>query len=1134
MNKRKLIAVLLTLLVLFQVLEVSIPVQASVNSKENLEQEVEEKEVNEITIIKTNACSGNEHKNTIDKNTDTYWTSKDKHTPDNIHFWECVFDKEYDLSDIVLTLGREVNGKWGFIPDNITIDILKNGNYEQVAKETKVSEVTTFTFPKDTTAEGVRLSFLDQKSKGFSIREVSFRLEAEQDDGKTPYVEKKVYADYHGPRYTREHDGNVGNWGYSGEAKNTNTGNKRVVKNADLFLENGQRDLAADAYPLVGMQSQMDADYQEYQILLAKMANIDGFFIEWGFPGHGTDQQLDTMMKVAEKYDFEIGINWCDAWHMKDWITQIKPDVVTREEKVEEAVNSLSTILDKLYASPVGALYDGHPLLYLFGGGFEQEEWNKISTEAQIPPQFLEKKPWYFRRASVSGKMNEEGKVDYTYTGTKWHEVVNGPFGWVPERVRNAIENNIPEFDVYGTKEDCISYLELLKQTFIADKEIPLRNSVVSPGMDNRSCAGWGDKYKYIDRESGQLYKALWEYNVQNRDYLDVVYIASWNDYTEGHQIEPTVEDGYRELLTTQEYAYQFKGEGNLDNSGIELPAKLFELRKKSEYLVSVGFESQEVQKKLDEAGLKISQAKYKEASALLEEAKAILEQFEQQVEVEALLCTAANGKITLEQGKRTNVTYHRPVTSNVGGTPELAVDGVSKTYWQYEGENAYLEIDLGKEANLVSGTILSDAPFELWYENAGEFIRAEIVLEQGFENNIGGDFNIVPSITTGKVRIRMLNNSGRLSEIKLFENRMPQVSIVTPKVGEQVDFTNIWEVCAEINDEDGNVEKVEVLIDDIITGPLEQKVEGNIYCLTMPSIGQGQHKIQVKVTDDKGAETITKPEIFCSLLENVSLNKPVKANSYLQNYEPERAVDGIISLESRWRTPSNQTEHWLEIDLQEMYQICRIDLYMGDDTGFAVRNFRMEYWEDEQWKIIPETSFTENTKKDLSLMFEPIKTDKVRFYSNEEEGRGVRLKEIEVYAFEQIETKEILQQDNNINEYNIKNGCYITLSPEILSNLSDHFYHGTITFSYLDEGNDAIKISGASNDEAQFGDFRTIAEIHKTNTGKWCQATVKFNNCHIVMTHEAENDSDIVIKGEGKVKDVSLEFTVPKKLAEK
>ena len=1130
MKKRKLIAVLLTLQVLFQTFGISVPVEASVNDKETLKQEAEEKEVNGITIIKMNACSGKEHKSATDKNTDTFWTSKDKHTPDNIHFWECGFDKEYDLSDMVLTLGRKTNGKWGFIPDNITIDVLKNGNYEQVAKETKVSEVTTFTFPKGTKAEGIRLSFLDEKSKGFSIREVTFHLETEQDDGKTPYVEKKVYADYHGPRYKREHDGNVGNWGYSGEAKNTNTENKKVVKNADLFLENGQRDLAAEAYPLVDMQSQMDEDYQEYQILLAKMANIDGFFIEWGFPGHGTDQQLDTMMEVAEKYNFEIGINWCDAWHMKDWITQIKPDVVTREEKVEEAVNSLSTILDKLYASPVGALYDGHPLIYLFGGGFEKEEWKKISAEVQIPSQFLEKKPWYFRRASVSGKVNEEGKVDYTYTGANWHEAVDGPFGWVPERVRNAVEDGVSGFDVYGTKEDCLSYLELLKQTFITDKEIPLRNSVVSPGMDNRSCAGWGDKYKYIDRESGELYKALWEYNVQNRDYLDVVYIASWNDYTEGHQIEPTVEDGYRELLTTQEYAYQFKGEGNIDNSGIELPAKLFELRKKAEYLASVGFESQEVQKKLDEVGLKISQTKYTEASALLEEAKAVLGQFEQQMEVENLLCTVDNGKITLEQGNRTNIAYRRPVTSNAGGKPELAVDGVSKTYWQYEGENAYLEIDLGKETNLVSGTILSDTPFEVWYEKAGEFILADIALGQGFEKNTGGDFNIIPSVTTEKIRIKMLNNAGRVSEIKLFENRMPQVSMVSPKAGEQVDFIDTWDIYVEVNDEDGNVEKVEVLIDDIITEPLEQKIEGDIYCLTMPPIGQGQHKIQVKVTDDKGAETITKPEIFCSLLENVSLKKPVKANSHLQNYGPELAVDGIISLESRWRTPSNQTEHWLEIDLQEMYQICRIDLYMGDDTGFAVRNFKMEYWEDEQWKTIPGTSFTENTKKDLSLMFEPIKTNKVRFYSNEAAGRGVRLKEIEVYALEQIEKKEISQQENSTNEYSVKNGCYLTLSPEVLSNLSDHFYQGTIKFSYLDEGNDTIKISGASKDEAQLGDFTTIAEIHKTNTGQWCQATVKFNNRHILMAHEAENDSDIVLTGQGKVKNVSLEFTVSKR----
>ena len=135
-----------------------------------------------------------------------------------------------------------------------------------------------------------------------------------------------------------------------------------MINNPDVIGEDGRRKLAAAAYPLVGMQSQMDPDYHEYQILLAKMANIDGFFVEWGFPGHGSDRQLEIMMETVDKYGFELGINWCDAWHMKDWITLVKPEVVTREEKVAEAVNSLSEILEKLYASNCGALFEGHPL----------------------------------------------------------------------------------------------------------------------------------------------------------------------------------------------------------------------------------------------------------------------------------------------------------------------------------------------------------------------------------------------------------------------------------------------------------------------------------------------------------------------------------------------------------------------------------------------------------------------------------------------------------------------------------------------------------------------------------------------------------------------------------------------------
>lgn len=1096
-----------------------------------------------VTIAKVTTCSNvKENGNTVDQNTDTVWTSKDSHEPDNIHYWECSFDQLYAVSGAAFTLGRRnaATNSWGYFPENLKVEVLSGGKVIHTEDVTSVSEITDVTFPVGTTADGLRLSCLDtKKPKGFSIREVDITIAPEtppeEDDGKTPYTEKKVYADYHGPRYTREHDGNTGNWSFIGNAKNTATVNKSVVYNADLILEDGNRDLAAAAYPLIGMQSQMDPDYQEYQILLAKMANIDGFFIEWGFPGHGTDSQLDTMMDIAAKYDFEVGINWCDAWHMKDWITKIKPDVITREDKVNEAVNSLGTILDKLYASPVGATFDGHPIVYLFGGGFEKNEWQKISSEASIPDVFAEKTPWYFRRASMSGKVNAEGKVDFSYAGKSWHEVLDGPFGWVPDRVRNAQQDGLTDFDVYGTTEDAISYLEALKQTFIHNPDIPLRNSVVSPGMDNRPCAGWGDKYKYLDRDNGALYQKVWQYNVDNKEYFDTVYIASWNDYTEGHQIEPTIEDGYRELKTTQQYAYQFKGEGNLDDSGFELPAKLFRLRKRAEKLSAVGVDMTANQSSLDEAGLLISKGSYPQASDLLNQVSDTLTKAEQNVKTEHIVCNEVQKDFVLKQEDRINAAYHAAVSSNQSGEVENAVDGVSKTFWQYTGSDAYLEIDLGSVKNIVCGTILADSPFEIFYEQDGAFHPAEAGLGEDFAAGTGGSFSLKDSATTGKIRIVFANAQGKVYEVKLYQNRLPILNVLAPQNAKQVDFSNPWDISLETQDEDGTISHVEVYIDGMRTEPGETVQEGNTYTLHMQPIPAVRHKIQVRVIDNEGGITASKEMTVSPLLENVALRKPVKANAQMNGFGPELAVDGIISLESRWRTPSSKTEHWIEINLQDMYDICQIDLYMGDNTGWAVRDFQMEYWANGQWNLIPGTKFQGNNIKDLSLMFDPIRTDKVRFYSTEAEGRGIRMKEIEVYAPKAASDVPAVYSSNEGSSesiYALKNGTYLTLSDSVLEKLRGTSYEGYITFSYLDEGQGAVSISAASHDKAPFGDFTTVASIQKAGTDQWRQAKVRFTNDHIVLDHEAENDSDLVFTGDAQIKDISLEFFTSKDAA--
>ena len=49
---------------------------------------------------------------------------------------------------------------------------------------------------------------------------------------------KKVYADYHGVRYTRQHDGQLGRWEMYANTSKSATGRKSLCYNADLILPN--------------------------------------------------------------------------------------------------------------------------------------------------------------------------------------------------------------------------------------------------------------------------------------------------------------------------------------------------------------------------------------------------------------------------------------------------------------------------------------------------------------------------------------------------------------------------------------------------------------------------------------------------------------------------------------------------------------------------------------------------------------------------------------------------------------------------------------------------------------------------------------------------------------------------------
>lgn len=397
---------------------------------------------------------------------------------------------------------------------------------------------------------------------------------------------KKVYADYHGVRYTRQHDGKLGRWEMYADTRQSATGRKTLCYNADLIDSIGRHQIAAQAYPQVGMQSNLDEDYIEYQILSAKTAGIDGFFIEWGFYPHENDVLLKAMQKVARKYDFEIGVNWCDGWLYYDWITKIYPEINSREAKTAYMAECWQYLIDSVFSVTTAPVVNGHPVFYHFGPGATTDEFRKVLSEAVLPESM--KTPVGLRRWADWGHLEDGKYIPVTQSADieAWKAVGEIPTAWLPARVR-TMDAEHPYWDNYATEEDLIEFMKPFRDSIwlCSDPRFTVKSGFAMPGMDNRGCAGWGrGHFFYIPRNDGTTYEAMWKFCMESRDSLDMMFIASWSDYTEGHEIEPTLENGDRELRTTLRYASAFK-EMPCDTTGLTLPLKLFKLRKTEEFL---------------------------------------------------------------------------------------------------------------------------------------------------------------------------------------------------------------------------------------------------------------------------------------------------------------------------------------------------------------------------------------------------------------------------------------------------------------------------------------------------------------------------------------------------------------------
>ncbi len=136
---------------------------------------------------------------------------------------------------------------------------------------------------------------------------------------------------------------------------------------------------------------------------------------------------------------------------------------------------------------------------------------------------------------------------------------------------------------------------------------------------------------------------------------------------------------------------------------------------------------------------------------------------------------------------------------------------------------------------------------------------------------------------------------------------------------------------------------------------------------------------------------------------KNIALDKPVIAYNSQDTYS-WNVTDGDISDNSSWRSDSGEPEKWLQIHLLEEETIGSAIIYTGSSYGVftgpdRVRNFKLQYRNNDEWVDIPGASESDCKYVQVLLEFEePVRTRDIRFVALEK--GPVIVREIKLYRY--------------------------------------------------------------------------------------------------------------------------------------
>ena len=287
-------------------------------------------------------------------------------------------------------------------------------------------------------------------------------------------------------------------------------------------------ELASQYRPLGGAYDSNDPDVVERQTLMMKIAGFDGMLVDWYgdrdrydyLPNHRATQRL---FDAARRTRLSFAVVYED----QTVPNLISGGVFRKEDAVAEGKALLARADAAWFRSPTYQKVGGKPLLMVFGPQhYAEADW----------PAMLPKNVAFYTLHHRRGPA-AAGAYDWPLPGDEWRKRRDELAPGI------AIPVAFPRFDDY------------YKQ------------------------AGVGPGYGRIPDDGGATYRTTLAEALAKGAPL--VQVATWNDWGEGTQIEPSVEFGYRDLEETQRQRRRIDPAFRFTPADLRLPMRLYELRKR-------------------------------------------------------------------------------------------------------------------------------------------------------------------------------------------------------------------------------------------------------------------------------------------------------------------------------------------------------------------------------------------------------------------------------------------------------------------------------------------------------------------------------------------------------------------------